>query len=313
MEEQLLPREELKPAYDKVVWLWVYRDFKKSPEDRAAERTAIRFGLSSYPQHFLIDPATLKVLANTGRELPGFLAAVDRVKVKKSPLAPAQKLKAAEARAIELEESPSVEAARKALADEDAAVLVRALEVLSKEDSDAIAARALTLLEAPNDVVRYLVLDALAQAGDRKAAEAVEGLFRNAKGSENPNVLRMHAAKALGACGDAGSIEVLAALLANHDTNNGANMEAVKAVAAIGKRLPEAREQAVRTLCAAYPPAKVPWPAPEGAAQAASFAAKMGYGFAKKVHEALHDLTGKDVEFPNTYDEAVRSRLQTAW
>ncbi|MEO1998167.1 MAG: hypothetical protein ABGZ17_23230, partial [Planctomycetaceae bacterium] len=36
MEKQLLPDVALKPAYSRVVWLYVFRDFSKSAADRAA-------------------------------------------------------------------------------------------------------------------------------------------------------------------------------------------------------------------------------------------------------------------------------------
>ena len=52
----MLPNPALKETYDKIVWVYVYRDFSKSKEDRAAERISMRFGVSSWPQIFLVDP-----------------------------------------------------------------------------------------------------------------------------------------------------------------------------------------------------------------------------------------------------------------
>ena len=67
MEEQLLPLAELKPAYDRAVWLYVYRDFSGNDADRAAEDVCLRLGMTSYPQHFLLHPESLEDLADTGR------------------------------------------------------------------------------------------------------------------------------------------------------------------------------------------------------------------------------------------------------
>ena len=87
----MLPREELKPAFGKAVWLWVYRDFSANEADRAAERVQIRFGVTSYPQHFLVDPYSLEELADATRAVPSFLAAFDRAAMGvKRPAAPVE-------------------------------------------------------------------------------------------------------------------------------------------------------------------------------------------------------------------------------
>ena len=83
MEEQLLPLPALKPAYEKAVWLHVYRDFSGNDADRAAERICLRFGFSSYPQHHLVHPVTLARLADTGRSVESFLGSFARAKVGK--------------------------------------------------------------------------------------------------------------------------------------------------------------------------------------------------------------------------------------
>ncbi len=77
VEEQLLPSAELKPLYDTVVWLWVYRSFKKDPNDLAAERVMNRLGQSSYPQLFFTD-ASGKVLVESGRTVAAFKQAADK-------------------------------------------------------------------------------------------------------------------------------------------------------------------------------------------------------------------------------------------
>lgn len=77
VEEQLLPSAELKPYYDKVVWLWVYRCFKKDADDLAAERVMNRFGQSMYPQLFFTDGAGA-LLVESGRTVDAFKSAADK-------------------------------------------------------------------------------------------------------------------------------------------------------------------------------------------------------------------------------------------
>ncbi len=79
IEEQLLPNKKLKPYYDKVVWLYVCRTFKDTLEDREAQRTHDRFGISSWPHHYLIDPKDDRVLCAMPRGLEAFTATLDRV------------------------------------------------------------------------------------------------------------------------------------------------------------------------------------------------------------------------------------------
>ena len=79
IEEQLLPSPELKPYYTKVTWLFVCRKFDDSPADREALRTHDRFGVSSWPQMFLFDPRTDRVLRESPRDLAGFEAVFDAV------------------------------------------------------------------------------------------------------------------------------------------------------------------------------------------------------------------------------------------
>ena len=103
MEEQLLPLPELEPAYEKAVWLYVFRDFSGDERDRADERIALRFGFSSYPQHKLVNPETLELIADTGRSIESFTRALTTTMVKISKTTDAAgRLRAAEERAIRL-------------------------------------------------------------------------------------------------------------------------------------------------------------------------------------------------------------------
>jgi len=77
VEGQLLPSEELKPLYEKVIWLWVYRSFKKDPGDLAAERVMNRCGASTYPQLLFIDGPSWTVLVECGRSVAEFIKSAE--------------------------------------------------------------------------------------------------------------------------------------------------------------------------------------------------------------------------------------------
>ena len=88
MERGLLSDKKLEASYGDVVWMYLFQDFSRNEVDRAAERVAVRFGISSWPQHFLVDPYTLSVLADTGRSLETFRAAVDKARVRRCEPSP---------------------------------------------------------------------------------------------------------------------------------------------------------------------------------------------------------------------------------
>jgi hypothetical protein len=299
----LLPRIELKPVHDEIVWLYLFRDFSGSEEDRAAERVCLRLGFTSYPQHWLIHPETLERLASTGRSIPSFLAAVKRASVKPGrSLSAVDRIRDADERADRLAARGSVAKATKALEDEDPLVRLRAVEVLAAKKPAAVLGRAPELLAFPHDPLRYAVCKVLAKVGDDAQARALDALVRDPKPSLNPNVVRIHAVDALARCGDAASVEVLRAHAASGAYFNGLTGRAIAAVVAIAKRDRKARGPARAVLVEAYPP-----PAKEERARRACLA------LAKRIHAALVELTGRRVPFPDRYDEAARARLQRAW
>lgn len=303
LEEQLLPDPALKPAYEKAVWVYVYRTFEGDEPDRLAERISLRFGVTSWPQLFLADPATMEIRAHTGRTKESFLAAVARVQVDKAAdLSAHERLQAAEARAIALEGDPSVKRAKAHLDDEDVVVRSRALQVLAAKAPAEVAARAADLLRVPNDPFRYLVCEAIAKTADPGAVRALEALVRDPTGSLNPNVLRIRAVQALAACGDAASVEVIAPHAASGLYFNGLTGSAVDALAAIARRDPKAREAVATVLRGAYPkppPAEDADDAQHGRAMRACIA------LARRVHKAL----GEKRPFPEVYDDEARARL----
>ncbi|MHC5012697.1 MAG: HEAT repeat domain-containing protein [Planctomycetota bacterium] len=293
----MLPSTDLQPAYDKIVWLYVYRDFSEDERDRRAERISLRFGVTSWPQLFLVDPHTLEIRRHTGRTVESFLRAVAAVEVEAAEdLVALERTRAAEARAEALEGDADPAAAASALDDEDIVVRTRALQVLAREDPAVIVARARSLLQVPSDPFRYAICEVLKEAADPTAARALEALVADPRDSLNPNVLRIRAVQALATCGDADSVPFIAPHASSGVYFNGLTGQAVDALAAIARRHPESRDAVRTVLKAGYPV-----PPEEGEERAL----RACVGLAKRIFEAL----GEEGAFPDPYDDAAREAL----
>jgi HEAT repeat protein len=239
----------------------------------------------------------MEILAHTGRTKESFLAAVARTNVEKAAdLSAHERLKAAEARAVKLEGKASAKQAIRGLEDEDVVVRARALEALADKAPEEVVERANDLLRVPNDPFRYLVCQAIAKTGDARAAAALEALVEDPVDSLNPNVLRIRAVQALAACGDAGSVKVIAPHAASGVYFNGLTGIAVDALAAIAKRDKKARDDVQKVLRGAYPKP----PSSEDAR-----AMRACVALARRIHRAL----GEKREFPEIYDDEARVRL----
>lgn len=310
MERGLLSDKELAADYDSVVWMYLFQDFSHSDADRAAERIAIRFGISSWPQHFLVDPFTLTKVADTGRSLSSFRAAVKQCSIQVVEAKPSVAgLAAAEALANTLEKG-DVALARKHLRHEDRVVAFRALQTLVKKAPKDLIAEASWLLALPNDQIRGSVCDVLAEHGDVEERDLLHGLVRDPAPSENPNVLRIRATKALGRCGDASSLAVIEPFAASGEYRNGLTMTAIQSVVAIAERVKAAKAPAIAVVAKAYPP-----PASTSGLEAAAAAAeqRLCESLAKNVHDTLQKLAGKKVAFPADYTDATRKKLMASW
>ena len=293
----MLPNRALRPAYDRVVWVYVYRDFSRKGQDRDAERISWRFGVTSWPQLFLADPASLKILAHTGRKPESFLAAVDRTKVAKTrSRAALERTRTAGERADKLEKGGSVKLAQQGIDDDDIVVRYLSLRILAKKAPKGVAARASELLAVPNDPFRYEVCAVLGKQAGREAKEALEALVAEPRESLNPNVLRICAVRALTTCGDARSVDAIAPFASSGAYFNGLTGTSIDALAAIAKRHPDARASVRKVLFSSYPEAPL---ASDKRATRACVA------LAKRVHKAL----GSPRSFPEPYDEKARRRL----
>lgn len=307
MEKQLLPDVALEPAYSKVVWLYVFRDFSESPADRAAERISLRFGLTSWPQHLLVDPESLQVLGNTGRSVPGFLSAVDDASAQVTPspsLDAADRVRDADGRAIELEDNPTADLAREALDDSDIVVQFRALNVLIEAEPEVVAARAPQLLLVQNDSFRYAVCGVLAETGNVEAADALEEILIQPTNSRNPNSLRISAVRALGTCGDEDSVDAIAPFASSGEFLNTLTGVSVSALAAIAARESGAKEAVQDVLIRSYP---------QPSDTATAIQQRYCLGLARAVHAALEQITGEEVMFPEEYNSATRADLIESW
>lgn len=304
MERGLLSDPQLAGFYDDVIWMYLFQDFSGSDADRAAQRVALRFGISAYPQHFLVDPHSLAVIGDTGRSLDSFSTAVKGAKVGEMGTLTNETLRKADARAVELEAHLTDERATASLGDSDMVIRLIALRHLKKSKPEAIAAVAGELLTVQNDAVRFLVCEVLAEAGGVEHEQQLVSLVKDPVGSKNPNVMRIRAVQALGKLGGAGAVEAIRPHAVSGEWLNGLTSVSVEALAAIALRVPDQRAAVQASLIAAYP---VP-PAPGDENQN-----RFCRGLAERVHQALTTVTGKSVPFPETYDAPARITLQKAW
>ena len=311
MERGLLSDPELAKNYGDVVWMYLFQDFTHSEADRAAERIAIRFGISSWPQHFLVDPFTLTKLADTGRNLDSFRAAVKRAKVAPGVAKPsAAELAAADALAASIEVGDDLRKAKQCLRHADRVVVFRALQAIAKRAPKELVPEAASLLAVPNDQIRGIVCDVLAEHGDIEVRDLLHGIVRDPGQSENPNVMRIRATKALARCGDASSLAVIEPFATSGAYRNGLTTMSIGVVAAIAARDGKAKAAAIALLAKAYP--AVPTGG-EADAKLAATERRMCEALAKNVHEALQQLTGKQVAFPSEYTDETRKTLMASW
>ena len=312
---------ELAPHYGSVAWMYLFQDFSDSARDRRAARVAIRFGITAWPQHLLVDPTDLAVIASTGRSLETFTQAVADVPAINGEATPtAEMLATFEALAERIQTDKGTGLAKQHLGHADIVVRFCATERLAEEDPLLVAEAAVDLLAVQHDQLRFLVCEVLSSHGGTAAASALETLLATPAGSKNPNRLRLMAAKALGRCGDAGSLEILGRFAIDGPPNNMLTGKAVGAIHSIAQGLPSegpplGRSRAVELLLRCFPAPAQP-PAGNATDEARGRAAKvqarksaMVRDLALQVHGALVDLTGRDVPFPEVYDAAARAAL----
>jgi len=310
MERGLLSAPELAPFYDQVVWMYLFQDFSHDDADRAAERVAIRFGITSWPQHFFVDPYTLDVLGDSGRSLESFAAALRGVDVKRRQGGvTSEDLAARDAVAAKLEEPVPTAVARAHLQHEDLVVRFRAIERLRDEAPQAIAGAAEALLATPHDPTRFAVCKVIAETGaGPSVATVLATLVKEPTGSKNPNMLRTYSVQALARCGDRDAVEVVAPHATSGLYFNGLTRASIDCLVAIAQRDPGSRQAVAEHLCRAFPPLE-----PEAADRERRACEQL----ARHVHAALEAVTesaaGRSIEFPEDYGPDSRAALIESW
>lgn len=301
VESEMLSSPDLKPYYDRAIWLYVYRDFSGSPTDKKAERIGNRYSLTSWPQLWLVNPHDLATIRATGRTVKSFANAVANVSIEKTDdLSPVEKLKHFETKVLEFESKPSPAFALELLSGDDIVGQLTAVNYfVSTDRKEAITDRAKDLLAIPNDALRYEVLKVIAETGQGNAAEQVAALVTDPKPSRNYNVLRSHAIKALASCGDENSVAVIAPH--TKDTaRNSTTRVAIAAMIKLNERFPTCKDDVITALADSFP-------------QIEKGVERLVTHHAKLVHDHLQDLTGREIEFPATYDEQTRNKLIKTW
>ncbi len=284
----MLPSKELAPWYGKVTWLFVTRNFKSDAKDLEALRSHDRFGVTSWPQMLAFDPRDDAVLTEMPRDLQGFQKALDRAMAamqQRTPAVPPARSSAlpataqgplaalaaaeAHARALALEElaaappplpDPVREQVLAMLLDEgeDFVVRVRALRLLAGTAPELVSARAAPLLGVANDPFRFQVLSLIEKHPNPGLAPLLARMFAGAGEavpSRNPNVLRIHLAKCLGASGDGAAVTAMEPVARAADPRNGLTRAVLQALGQLGARLPQEKAAVLDVLGAALPPA----------------------------------------------------------
>jgi hypothetical protein len=253
VEKGVLPSPGLKPGYGAVSWLFNTRDFSGSPKDKAAELVELRFGVSSYPQLLLVHPETLTVITSMGRTERELLRsfAESKIEVGNAKLA-SERLMKAEAAVASLVKENSAASAKKALLDRNADIVVQfvALEILAEESPQDVVGSASTLLQVPHDQFRNLTCNTLAKVGDPKAEGPLAKLLADPGKSLNPNVVRIHAAKALARCGTKDSVAALVPFASTGAYNNSLTFVSLDALAEIAARDNKAAVEVKKVLLA---------------------------------------------------------------
>lgn len=348
----MLPHKKLANYYKKVTWLYVCRTFKKgSAKDAEALRTHDRFGISSWPQMFLFDPADDRVLQEAPRNLDAFIATFDRV------LGAFPKKERASAKVIEQRDShqrggqersieerlsdqdprvrsialedllqpskagsifPKVQSTIENMflnAKEDIVVRIRALRLLRKKAALVVSKNANKLLTIANDPWRYELLAHIKEHPDRKLSPILVRILQAAGkeiASRNPNVLRIRASECLRKSGDIAAIQTLSDLARTGNPLNVLTRYSIKAMGEIGRRATgKDRILIIAELIAAMPPAALQQSA---TAKRHPRLGRIIHALVRENLAAIGLLIGTDKlpDLPATWDAASRETVLTS-
>lgn len=307
VEREMLSSPNMKKYYSSAVWLYIYRDFSSSVEDQKAERTAMRLSLSSWPQHFFIDPSDFSKIADSLRQVETFARAVEPISLEPtSDLTAVDQLRQSEARVVAFNAEPDLVSAKELLQVGDPVAKWAAVRFLvTKENWNLIVNHASDLLATQNDLVRIDVLNAIAKRGDVDVdvdvdlVNEIERLVVDPQPTTNPKMIQSVAINALGVCGNANSVDVIAPFAAGSALYLG-KTRAVESLGLLVERFPERKEAVIEILKNSFPPIE-------------SHGMSYVLRGAKVIHILLGELTGEDVDFPAEYTESARSKLIKDW
>jgi hypothetical protein len=301
VESEMLSAPELKPYYDRAIWLYVYQDFSGSDTDKRARRIADRYSLTSWPQLWLINPYDLSTIKPTGRSVDSFAKAVANIDIAATTdMSPVEQLKKSEAITSAFESAPNPASALQLIKSDDVVAQLAAVNYLiESENGNDVVAHAKQLLASANDSLRYKVLDTIAQTGQGDAQLEIAALVKNPQPSRNYNVLRSHAIKALASCGDQTAVDVIAPH-AKGSVRNSTTRIAIDALTKIADRHPASRDAVAAALAESFP-------------EIEQSVERMVTQQAKTIHDCLNKLTDRNLDFPATYDTQSRTELITAW
>lgn len=249
----MFPSPQLKSIYDRFVWVFQSNRFGKSPEDDAIGRMEMRFGVTSYPRTYIVDPRTLEVIGNFGRTEKQILAAAEQANLRPGASTVLPDLAEIDALAEEVQLSDSAELAKRHLEHTDIVVSTCAVKVLARKDPAFLASKARELLLNESDIVRFAVLRVIPDHPDTGLRDTLAGFVANPKGSRNPNVLRCLSLEALGACGTDKDLALIQPYAEAANPYNMLTANAVKGLLRLGKRFPGIRNECRAVLKRSYP------------------------------------------------------------
>jgi len=191
---------------------------------------------------------------------------------------------------------------------EDPVVRHRALWILAEARPEIVTQNAPTLLRIPLDPFRYQVLETLARHPDTGLGPELMPIFEGAGRevpSKNPNVLRIHAVRALETCGDPRCVSALAAVARAADARNSLTSLVIQALTGIARRGKKTLGKKVENiLLESFPP---PVEAGSLGARQGQWTQRRRLALAKKVLASLRDLSGGRLPaLPGTWTAPVR-------
>ncbi|MCA8952535.1 MAG: hypothetical protein KDE27_23690 [Planctomycetes bacterium] len=192
--------------------------------------------------------------------------------------------------------------------DEHLVVRLRALRLVAANEPEFVAEHAEKLLEVDSDPFRFIVLTALATSSTPGLTPVLLRLFEGAGDavpSRNPNVLRIHVARCLGASGDERAIAPLAAVARAADLRNGLTGASVDALGAIAERGPASlRQRVIGILVESLPAA-----ADESDNAVEKWRERATVGACRRIHAVLEKIAASVPALPNGWTAIDRERF----